>query len=51
MQNTYSHFSNGFLSMRIETTASKFFEVLNDLTNYDDGQGRNYDILDSEIYE
>lgn len=42
---------DNFHNIHIEAKASEFMEVLNNLVNYDDGQGRNYDILDSEIYE
>lgn len=42
---------NGFPQVRIESSASKFLSVLESLVNYNDGQGRNYDILDEEIYE
>lgn len=42
---------NGFPQVRVESSASKFLSVLESLVNYNDGQGRNYDILDEEIYE
>lgn len=42
---------NNFPQIRIESSASKFLSVLESLVNYNDGQGRNYDILDEEIYE
>ncbi len=42
---------NGFPQVRVEASASKFLSVLESLVNYNDGQGRSYDILDEEIYE
>lgn len=49
----HSHYyaKDGFQNVRVEETAGKFMNTLNSLINYDDGQGRHYDILDSEIYE
>lgn len=49
----YSQYSivNGFQSIRVETLAKDFMKMFDSLVDYDDGQGRNYDILDEEIYE
>lgn len=43
-------YKNGFPMVHIESTAGEFMEKLDSLVNYDDGQGRSYDILDEEIY-
>lgn len=47
----HSHFyeQKSFPMVRVEEVASKFMATLNALVNYDDGQGRSRDILDSEI--
>ena len=51
--NMTSHYytKNGFPMVRVEEVASKFMTTLESLINYDDGQGRSYDILDEEINE
>lgn len=46
---SHYYIKQGFPMVRVESVASKFMETLNALINYDDGQGRNYDILDEEI--
>ena len=47
----HSHYyeKDGFQNVRVEETADKFMKTLDSLVNYDDGQGRKYDILDSEF--
>ena len=50
MNTSYLHFEpSGFPQVRIESEAGKLMGVLDSLVNYDDGQGRRYDILDDEI--
>lgn len=46
---SYYHEDKGFPMVRIESVAKDFIRTLESLINYNDGQGRNYDILDEEL--
>ncbi len=45
------YIKDGFPMVHIECLAENFMKTLDSLINYDDGQGRKYDILDEEINE
>lgn len=44
----YDH-TKGFHNFRIKCQAKDLLSTIDSLANYDDGQGRKYDILDEEI--
>lgn len=45
---SYSN-TRGFHNFRIKCRAKDLLSTIDSLVNYDDGQGRKYDILDEEI--
>ena len=48
MTNTY-YIENGFPVIRITCKGSELLNEIDILINYNDGQGRNFDILDEEL--